>query len=127
MQGLAASLLVEEAAAVRAALYVEMNIVLYLAGRGGAVATATLCAGSVGNAGAAVRAVEREGLSFLARVALRGGASAMTEVCVGALVQAAAAMHVAAHAALNIVARVKVPVLTVARGPAGPRKIVCGY
>jgi len=60
-------------------------------------------------------------------VALRGGASAMTEVCVGALVQAAAAMHVAAHAALNIVARVKVPVLTVARGPAGPRKIVCGY
>jgi len=39
---------------VRAALYVEMNIVLCVAGRGGAVATATLCAGSVGNAGAAV-------------------------------------------------------------------------
>lgn len=127
VQGLGAGLLVQDAAAVRTAVYAELNIVQCVAVRGGAVATAAVCARALGNACAAMRAAARTALNFLARIALRGGALTMGAVCVGALIQAAAAMRAAAHTALNIVARVKVPVSYLARGPAGPRTGTCGH
>jgi len=133
VKGLATSLLVQDEATVRAALYVELNVVQCVAVRGGEVAAVAVCAGSIGNAGPAMRAVEREVLSFLARVALCVETWAIAVMCVRALMQAAATMLAAAHAALNIVARVTWPVLTVARGPAGHRtgiaviNTACGY
>jgi len=74
--------------------------------RGGAVATAALCAGALVNAAAALRATSRASCTILARVALLRGEVAMASVSVGELVQAAAAMRTAAHAALIIVVRV---------------------
>ena len=88
------------------AAHAELNILPRVAVRGGAVATAALCAGALVNAAAALRATARASFTILARVALLGGGVAMASVSVGALVQAAAAMRTAAHAAIIIVVRV---------------------
>ena len=60
--------------------------------RGGAIVTAVMRAGAMGNAGAAMRAAVRATLNLFARVALRGGAFEMAALCVEALTPAASAM-----------------------------------
>jgi len=111
MKGLAAGLSVQNAAAVHADVYAELKGVQCATVRSGVVATAAVCAGSMGNAGAAMRAAARASLNFLARVALCRGALVMAAVCVEAFGQAAAPCRRRAH----IVAPVKVQVVEVQR------------
>ena len=99
-------MLVPESAAVSGATYTEVKIFPRVEVRGGAVATAAVCAGALVTAAAAVRAAARASFTIFARVGLLDGGVTMASVWVGALGQVAAAMRAAAHAALIIVARV---------------------
>jgi len=69
VQGFAAGLSVQDAAAVFAAVYAERKGVQCATVGGGVVATAAVCAGAMGNAGAPMRAAARTSLNVLARVA----------------------------------------------------------
>jgi len=88
------------------------------------MAPAAVCAGAMGNAGAAMRAAACVSLNFLARVVLCGGAFAMAPVCAEGVFSGGGGL---ARLPAYIVSPVKVPVLEVQRGPAGPRTGVCGH